>query len=182
MHVKELNLIGHYNKTLEYASFDWDVIQEAAKLLGVNLDVENVLDLGCGVGKQLNNFKNSVGIDYSRERIKIARRSANNGNTFICIDVYMFLRSLKHALTKFNINLILMFELLEHLENPEQVVRLARPLGPIFGVVPINMPYVAHLQVFESVQTVVDRFNISSHVVNEQKYNHMFFVIKKEQS
>ena len=79
----------------------------------------------------------------------------------VCQDLHAFLDS-----DSGRYDLICLFEVLEHLEVPEQVVERCRGLlakdGKMIGSVPVAMPYPAHLQVFESMAEARDRLSPST--------------------
>lgn len=111
-----------------------------------------VLDLGCGNGRTARWFAEQgcdvVGVDYSTARIDKARQLCP-AVAFHVGDVYEYLESHRQSF-----DVIACFEVLEHLEQPERLLSLARaslnPGGAIIGTVPINLPAKQHLSVYES--------------------------------
>ena len=94
-----------------------------------------------------------IGVDYCEQRIKIAQ-SMDNAPVFFHWDVYYYLEW-----TDTERSLITIFDGLEHLKHPEEIVNRAKELSPlVVATVPIDMPYVAHLQVFPDEQSVEDKF------------------------
>lgn len=64
---------------------------------------------------------------------------------FINKDLHTFVEN-----TTLNPTLVICVEVLEHLESPKNLLHLIKTKMPnsiIIGTVPINMPYIAHLQV-----------------------------------
>lgn len=157
---REKALLSHYAKNIEYYSF----ASCRAEIEGLMNRFEKVLigarvlDLGCGTGgltESLHGHASYIGIDYCPERIERAKK-VHPGNEFRVEDVYGFLEG-----TDETFDIIFAFEVLEHLEDPELVISLAKKRlacgGCIVGSVPINEPYVAHLSVFKTREEVEKR-------------------------
>jgi 2-polyprenyl-3-methyl-5-hydroxy-6-metoxy-1,4-benzoquinol methylase len=127
-----------------------------------------VLDLGCGDGRlawQLakHGIQLYDGVDYSKRRIEVARAERDalgmevNGYAFSYQDAYRFF-DLNHL----TYSTIFAIELLEHLEDPQRLVSLTldrlNDNGRLIATVPKNMPYHAHLQVWESEDQLIETF------------------------
>ena len=142
-------LIKHYDDNPTYASISWHDIIGAMKYFNINpLRYFRVLDLGCGDGRFGNNFQQCfdssvTGMDYSKVRIDIAKQRYPNC-TFIYGDIF----DINETLVYYRYNLIIMFEVLEHLEKPEQFWKTLVP--PALASVPKNMPYIAHRHVYKT--------------------------------
>lgn len=115
-----------------------------------------VLDVGCGDGRLGKAWSDLTvdGVDYSPTRIALA--SHNTNGTYTCSDLYSYLEE-----TTSRYRLAVLVEVLEHLEDPQEALRLTREVlvlgGHAIGTVPKNMPYLAHLQVFVDQADVIDR-------------------------
>jgi len=161
MYEKEKNLLGHYDSHLSYASSLDDIkLEEILEKLGTRiLPGGSVLDLGCGDARLYGDLRKYrvtyTGVDYSEGRIKMAQTTYPDV-ALVCEDVWAYM---SHSETLFDT--IACFEVLEHLEEPSKLVGLALSKlsagGVMIGSVPINMPYVAHLQVFETQEDVIER-------------------------
>jgi 2-polyprenyl-3-methyl-5-hydroxy-6-metoxy-1,4-benzoquinol methylase len=166
---REIDLKEHYNSHIEYYSPAFK-----PKLRG-----KSALDLGCGTGYFTYYLWSEcaipdvTGIDYSRERIKVAKQYfGNNHLKFHTSDIYEWLKN-----ETFNYDIITAIETLEHLQNPRWVINQCLPrCKKLIATVPINMPYIAHLQVFTNKQDVQDKLSpdkidtsMDSHFILEWK-------------
>ena len=113
-----------------------------------------ILDLGCasGVGaammaEELNAMV--VGVDFSFARIKRGMEHRNELVFFHLADIYQFL-----TVTEQKFNMITMFDVLEHLDKPDELIDLALlrllPGGIVFARVPIDHTDPAHVWVFKT--------------------------------
>jgi len=146
VHAREQDLRAHYNKNPKYYSplQSDDYFRRMFDTLDVEPDTSRVLDLGCGDGRLLKHIEPELylGVDYSSERVALAREKW--GSRFLCRDLYTYLESTPDRFT-----LAVAVEILEHLEEPRRVVEGALVVAPmLIGTVPVNKPYVAHLQVY----------------------------------
>lgn len=152
--LSEKQLIHYYDIHTDYLSIKWHDIIEAMRVFGINpLAYRKVLDLGCGDGRFSNNFNvcfntKVIGIDYSLERIKLAIEKYPNCE-FIHWDIFNFKSEI------FIRDLVLMFELLEHLENPKKLLSMIKT--PIFASVPVNLPLNEHRHVFRTVTDIQEK-------------------------
>lgn len=83
--------------------------------LPINKDI-NILEIGCGWGKflkalEINGYKNTVGVDISKDQIDIAKKNLNIKNAFL-IDSIEYIIDLKE-----NLDIVILSDVLEHLEN-----------------------------------------------------------------
>ena len=130
-----------------------------------------VLDLGCGDGRLGEYLSKKFperylvmhGVDYSQERLRIARKRASNWHnitaTFSCSDAHYILPKLAQAGQKFDV--VTAFEVLEHLVDPRTIVDMCRGLlkddGVMIASIPKDMPNIAHLSVYHSENDVHER-------------------------
>ena len=158
-HPREKALIPHYDNHPVYYSpvanpnFVTAMLEFAVPRF--RLTTRSVLDVGCGNGRLAGNlpeFIHVTGIDYSTVRIELARKQRGD---YHCVDIYDFME--KTVSLGLTFDLVVMVEIIEHLEEPIRALNLARRLGPVVGTVPVNLPYVAHLQVYESHDDVVQK-------------------------
>lgn len=155
---REIDLVGHYDQhEVYYSPLDHLSLASMHAILGTpDLPAGPVLDLGCGDGRLAAHLPDGIeidGVDYSPTRISRAAgshryRRAVHGSAY---DLARWFEGPYHT--------IYAFELLEHLARPCRVVaraiRLLAPGGQMIATVPIQMPYVAHLQEFEDVEDAV---------------------------
>ncbi len=159
MNAHERGLVEYYDRTLNYYS---PVSAEALEWFDIQWGVtSSVLDLGCGDGRLLD-FIPTVGVEYlgldaSSGRIAEAEgRWA--GELFRVADLYDPLPARPAGWS-----LICLFEVLEHLANPQAVLSAARralfPGGRLIGSVPINSPGPRHLQMYGTAQNALERLD-----------------------
>lgn len=170
--------MSHYDQNPKYGSTVQDPtvilgIAERLKLRDLKSAYPRVLDLGCGDGRlslhmaKFPKVVSVVGVDYSSVRHKLSQRKQgllpNQASKlqFHYKDVNVFVREM--AERNETVDLVTMFEVLEHLEEPAKLVQFVRehllnPGGSLIGSVPIQHVYVAHLRVFESAEDVVSQF------------------------
>jgi len=155
----EKKLIEHYDKNINYSSPINGALGSIFRYFDIDLTpFLTVLDVGCGTGYAseyvLNRGCDVVGIDYSRQRILQANML---DGLFISADINIILPYFGENLFDF----IMLFEVLEHLENPNEVLkqcrRILKPDGLIFGSLPINSHYEAHLQVYSGIEDIKRR-------------------------
>lgn len=164
-HTREAELVQHYDGHAEYYSPGPTIMPAIIDMFEVDMNlVRRVLDLGCGDGRVslwlAGKYDVRVdGVDYSQERVSKASKLASEKGLscrFWCRDLNYFMEE-----PRGEYDLVLLFEVLEHLEEPARVVdgcrKLLRPNGTMLGSVPLRMPHVAHLQVYRDVGDVQAR-------------------------
>ncbi|MFH1746128.1 MAG: class I SAM-dependent methyltransferase [Planctomycetota bacterium] len=159
----EAALVPHYEANVDYSSsIKPETIPEVFNVLDVDPSAaKTALDLGCGDGRLAHwlarNYLIRVhGVDYSASRVAKAVKHATEYGlkcTFSCQDLNYYLEKCPH-----NYDLIAAFEVLEHLQCPDAVLKacqtILNPSGVIVGSVPLDFPYVAHLQVYKTLDDV----------------------------
>lgn len=164
-HKLERALIKHYDANLTYYSPASDTIFDIMKKVSAPVE-GSMLDVGCGDGRAYmyakRNEMSYVGVDYSQNRISKAQdtyfamlQEDEIRPVFRHTDVYEALPN-----TNPGYELVICFELLEHLEEPEviwaEMKRIATQL--VVCTCPVNMPHKAHLQVFVDEAALRDKF------------------------
>lgn len=170
---KEKALLEHYNRyprggTKMRSPKELGALLEWA---GIQLtDRSMVLDLGCASGVTSDIVRkyyrsNVLGVDFSEARIAIAIKERPK-TKYLCMDMHKFLNRCIESNKLFNRNrydLILLFDTLEHLEDPASLIALAKEIlrsgGKILAKTPLNHVYVAHLQVYSSREDFDSRLN-----------------------
>jgi len=160
---REAALRDHYERHPHYAS-SISAENLTAVMAGLGIAVRpgsRALDLGCGDGRfcawLAERGARVVGVDCAGSRIVLAAERCRGLQ-----GVKLIQDDLHHALGDLGyFDLIAVFEVLEHLEEPRRVVErcLTRlePGGTMVGSVPIDHPYPAHLQVYRTVAEVRDQ-------------------------
>ena len=160
MYPREEALIEHYDQHLEYYSVVSNkTLKDIFNWIG-RIDNLSILDLGCGTGlfpnEAVKRGASCHGIDYSSNRITLAQSKYKHDNLLYSkTDVHEYVqhKSLKP-------DIITAWEVLEHLEEPTELVNLCRKkCSSMFGSVPLNSVYKAHLHVYKTLEDVQERLN-----------------------
>ena len=160
----EQTLRDYYNDHVMYDSVPSEDIEIALLRLRI-LALDTVLDLGCGDGRLAKVLTNSkiTGIDYSDKRIEQAKKR-HKSQVWVCSSVRDWLEADVGVYS-----LVTMFEVLEHVEDPAGLVRMARECGPVLASVPVNWPDPAHLHVWKDETEMVRDLAPDRHIrVNER--------------
>lgn len=176
-----LNLLKykcHYSETKYYPIWLY--------ILGL-IKEEKIFEGGCGTGQfaqmLIENDKNyQLGIDYSKEAIKIAKNiNSENKEKFKIWDL------LELDKIKIDYNLFLCLEVLEHIDNDLEVLRKIKENKKIIFSVP-NFKDIAHVRIFENIEKIILRYgklikinNIKIHKINKLNNSKIFTIqgIKK---
>ena len=154
-HDQERALLGHYEAHLNY----WSPLSnyranDLAKLVGAELSPP-LLDLGCGDGRLAHQLDFAItGVDMSPSRLALAQ-IAFPGSSWRFSDVYTWLETDQEQYQT-----ITAFDVLEHLEEPERIVCLARARllegGAFVATIPLDMDIDEHLQLYADAGAVRD--------------------------
>jgi SAM-dependent methyltransferase len=145
----------------------------------------DVMDLGCGTGQFANMLRDNnhkgkyIGIDFSGEAIDIARK-VNPTMSFVCLDL--------NDVPWFS-GTIVMFEVLEHIEDDIAVIKKIEKGSKVIFSVPDYMSD-NHYRKFDNMEEVRDRYkmiNIKWYQkwafrkdCPEEEYNHIFLCYGKK--
>lgn len=185
MYESERKLITHYDSHIKYYSpIREDTIEKVFEILDYTVpQPANVLDLGCGTGWFGYHMRleypdvEITAVDVSQERMDRAR-TEHPGPQYVCHDIYRFLRFMEYT----RYDLITLWDVLEHLENPQELLFLAAsrllPGGVILASVPHDHEYLAHLQVFKSSREVDEK--LSPHYLYEWQDARLYYLCKWE--
>lgn len=145
MRQREAELNGHYDQLTYYSPLDKHTLAHICRFVGVDV-ASPVLDVGCGDGRlaRRNPQLQIDGVDYNEHRARAAGA--------VHADLYDFLEATDRTWP-----LVVLIEVLEHLEQPHLAVSLARQAASnaVVATVPLDMPYVAHLSVWPDLASVV---------------------------
>jgi SAM-dependent methyltransferase len=120
-------------------------------------EVRCLFDIGCGPG-QLGSFlsdrglRKYVGLDFSRECIRIARMAAPSLE-FVCADAFT-----SDLFNTLDYDVVVATEFLEHVEQDLLILDRIRPGTRVYGSVP-NFAHPAHVRHFNSKREVYDRYS-----------------------
>jgi 2-polyprenyl-3-methyl-5-hydroxy-6-metoxy-1,4-benzoquinol methylase len=189
---KERKALNHYNNNVSYydeniyinASMKGVGLEKMFINLGINIVLTNsVLDFGCGVGGTIEYILNKtkgqltpkmLGIDYSINRIDQAKKIlSGNEDRLILVakDVNIWLEEHKDV----TFDVILAFEIIEHLSNPEKVVEQLKNRLSNGGTLICTIPYQdkpndVHLSAFKNESDVNTRLKLSKLTVDLRSY------------
>jgi len=156
LYEKEQALLEHYNKHPNGGTTirDKQLLRIAFDLAGIQPEEGDlVLDLGCASGVMANNVSemykvNVVGVDSASSRIAIGKKDRPDID-YVCMDIHEFLDT-----TNLTFDYIMLFDTIEHMYKPEALIANAKEVlkegGSIISKTPLNFPYEAHLQVYET--------------------------------
>jgi len=154
-HKREAALLPHYETALRY----WSPLMnhranDLARLVGVELSPP-LLDLGCGDGRLALQVPFDItGVDMSPMRVTLAQMARPASRWFVG-DLYAWLEKDTERYQT-----ITAFDVLEHLEEPERVVDLARARllegGAFVATIPLDMDIDEHLQLYADLDAVRD--------------------------
>lgn len=170
--VEEQELISHYDHHIDYTTpmNNSTLLMECVNDLKIKLRQDDlVVDMGCGTGLWVyyaSRICQAIGVDYSSERIRYAR------NRWVRDDRFQFVCSpIQNYTFPVDVSIITFWEVLEHLVDPLPTVLRALGTGAkIYGSVPLDKPYVAHFQVYESVEQFEESFQgrLKAHLWREK--------------
>ena len=162
MYPKEEALLDFYNSHPTGGQVtNSSKLKRTAEILETDIS-GSVLDLGCAQGHTCKHAlklgaEKSLGVDFSEERIKEGKKMYQEIE-LVCMDLHKFVET-----TNLTFDRILLFDTIEHLEKPEELIRNAKKLlndgGCIISSTPLAFPYEAHLQVFKDVEDFFDKLS-----------------------
>lgn len=117
-----------------------------------HIDGGSVLDLGCGLGVLADKIKDAeyTGVDFCKVAIGYAKKHCRNKHAkFVLADILKFAREIEDG----SFDTVVLSEVLEHLEHPEDIVREAKRIARIQIIVDVPMasPNPAHVKHIWSV-------------------------------
>ncbi len=141
----------HYSKSKYYLI--WKEIVEIIKFHNKC----HLLEIGCGPG-QLSNllfdngFENYLGLDFSEKAISMAK-SRCPSYRYIVGDAFE-----SDVITKYDYDCLITTEFLEHIHKDVEILESIKNDRFVIATVP-NFESVAHVRCFDSVQSVVGRYD-----------------------
>lgn len=174
-HKREAELVEYYDQHVNYMSSvkPENAVKVVERLIDEPLQRNTrILDIGSGDGRVSTAIADQVGcqvlgIDCSPARVEKANKRVDElGLQFraeYMVDDISNCGLYSNDSEYFDV--ILLFEVLEHLEKPAEVFemlygRKLAPGGKIVGSVPLNMPDRAHLQLFRVLGDITDMFPV----------------------
>ena len=136
----------------EFRSLDSDDV--AMKIAGMITPQSRILDVGCGTGViseilKLNTQADIIGVEPDAERVKKAReRNLTVYEGFLTDDFFK-----EHG----TFDYIIFSDVLEHLENPAEIVQIAKKGLNEKGAIIVSVPNIAHW--FVRIDLLFGNFN-----------------------
>lgn len=126
----------------------------------INID-EPIIDLGCGIGSfakflKTLNYKKYIGIDFSEKSI-IKAKERFPDYEFICGNLKIILTDKICKKMMKNGKVFVCFEVLEHIENDKEIIKLLPDNSLLIFSVP-NISGHGHVRWFNNMQEVEDRY------------------------
>lgn len=122
-----------------------DIYDEVFSFIQDDVSGKNVLDLGCGDGeiteKYLKGASHVVGIDYSKEAIKIAKNKFIVNANFDCISFIDYLN-----LKDFKYDIVVCIGVIEHCDDPEIIFQIANKVLRKNGLLILEHPHFENLR------------------------------------
>ncbi|MDO7252501.1 class I SAM-dependent methyltransferase [Helicobacter cappadocius] len=153
IYLKSEMYLTNYDKTPYYPGWKY-----ALKILqDFGMQKAKVLDIGCGNGafaKMLyeNNILSYEGIDFSDEGLKIAREQIPSWSEyFIKEDIF------ESKIFEKNFTHIIIFEVLEHINDDIRLLSKIKPKTTIIGSIP-NFHSEGHIRIFEDITEIKKRY------------------------
>jgi 2-polyprenyl-3-methyl-5-hydroxy-6-metoxy-1,4-benzoquinol methylase len=196
---KEKNALKHYdninyfdkNKFLN-AAITKSEFDKVIKKYKVKLANSSVLDFGCGTGETTlytigkYNAPAVHCVDYNQTRLNVLKKALleypnkKHRVTVEQADVNIFL---EQNIKKYDV--IFAFEIIEHLQNPDNVMKqlkdILSPNGILIGTVPIQQAANSvHLTAFKTVDEIENRLKVSldSSIQLRYGFQRLFIFIK----
>ncbi|MFE8696014.1 class I SAM-dependent methyltransferase [Cytobacillus sp. FJAT-53684] len=122
-----------------------------------NVKQPDIIDIGCGVGQFANmlfhnGLYNYKGIDFSKEAIRLAREQNSDQ-----MDKFEVDNAYSSKIYHQNYNIVILFEVLEHLQEDIDVLEKIRSGATIFFSVP-NFNSESHVRWFTSEEDIKNRY------------------------
>lgn len=148
---------------------------DICNIFNINLDGKKILNIGAGHGVLdtyiLKNFDcHIIAVEFSKKRadriVELADKFKVRNRIFVAnVDIHNFLDN-NNLLLKDTFDIIMAFEVLEHLVNQEEVMvnikKLLKIGGKLIGSVPVqpNCKQPQHLSPFSSEDDIVNRLSV----------------------
>lgn len=155
----------HYTESVYYNSWK----QAISYLTFLSRDI-SIIDIGCGVGQFANmlfdqGFHNYHGIDFAEKAIVIAKQANPKFQ-----DRFMVDDAFKSSIFEFNYDLVILFEILEHLNEDLKLLERIKPGKKVLFSVH-NFPDDNHVRYFTSIERVIARYSKSVKILDTKTVN-----------
>lgn len=138
-------------------------------------DTENVLEIGCAQGKFGNYFKkkyntlNYIGIDIFQEAVDLANDEID---TALCDNIENPKQETKELLEKYGFDLIILADVLEHLQNPWDTLKNMQKLLKPNGRIMISIPNGGNIEVIKKL--AFDKFEYEERGILDKTHLRFF--------
>lgn len=161
MYKKEKELLKFYEAVPQGGKV---ITENMVKMIVDKLNIKikgNVLDLGCGHGMACEAVRKMgatpIGVDYTKARIESSKKRFPDIK-FVCSDMHKFLET-----TKKSFDVIMLFDTIEHLEAPRELIERAKKVltedGIIISITPLRHVYISHLQVYQDEEDFIKKLS-----------------------
>ncbi|WP_434133571.1 glycosyltransferase [Sporomusa sphaeroides] len=155
----------HYTESVYYNSWK----QAMSYLTFLSRDI-SIVDVGCGVGQFANmlfeqGFTNYHGIDFAENAIAIAKQANPKFQ-----DKFMVDDAFKSSIFELDYDLVILFEILEHLNEDLILLERIKPGKKVLFSVP-NFPDENHVRYFTSIERVINRYRKSIKILDTKTVN-----------
>lgn len=159
------NYHKHYTESVYYNSWK----QAISYLTFLSRDIP-IIDIGCGVGQFANmlfdqGFNNYHGLDFAEEAIAVAKQTNPKFQ-----DKFMVGDAFKSSVFELDYELVILFEILEHLNEDLKLLGKIKPGRKVLFSVP-NFPDNNHVRYFSSIEQVIDRYSKSVEILDAKTIN-----------
>lgn len=158
---------GGYNKMYakHYKQSPYINVWKKAIDIISEVDHPKFIEIGCGVGQFANllfdsGFDHYKGIDFSDEAIRMAKITNSNNSEKFSID-----NAYSSAIYNEEYNVVIIFEVLEHLKEDKEVLRKIKKGAHVLFSVP-NFNSASHVRYFENENDVFYRYNQILNIVD----------------
>lgn len=162
-------IMSYYMTGLLVSQYLWDHHYKVLEFFFKNIDqfaggVKNVLEIGGGQGLFTNEVLRHFNFDFKYTMVDISETSIEMSKSFVKSDKVTFVhQDVFKYFTDTKFDFIIMGEVLEHVEQPLELMQKLHSLGSehttAFITVPCNSPMIDHIYLFRNPAEIIALFN-----------------------